>query len=58
MPFFMSKIDPCLKEIKEFNEFAFESLGSITVKRSIIKYKGGAAFPCNRCDYAAKTSQH
>ena len=53
-PFFTSKIDNCEPDIKAYNEFVRELLGSRSVKRSSVKYKGGTTFPCNRCEFAAK----
>ena len=54
-PYFKSKIEMNIKEIASYNEQALETLGGKTVKRASVKYKSGSTFPCNRCDFSAKT---
>ena len=54
-PYFVSKIEETPDEIKSLNEEVIKQLGPNTVKRSNIRYKKGEAFPCNNCDFAAKS---
>ena len=54
LPFFSSRVNSCLKEIKSHNEMILDKLGHKSVKRSTVKYKSGTPFVCNLCDYAAK----
>ena len=53
-PFFMSKIDSCLKDIQSYNEMLLEKLGHKTVKRSAVRSKVGSPLGCNRCNFASK----
>ena len=53
-PFFMSKIESCLVEIKSYNEFVLDILGQRSVKRSTVRYKSGAPISCSRCDFTSK----
>ena len=55
-PFFESKIAMHEDDIGNYNTLVLETLGSKTVKRSDVKYKGGSNFPCLRCDFAGKTN--
>ena len=54
-PYFLSKITKNIEDIEEYNEKALESLSGKKVKRASVRYKGGSTFPCNRCEFAAKT---
>ena len=54
-PFFKSKIEKNIEEINQFNEKALEALGGKMVKRGSVRYKGGSTFPCNKCEFAART---
>ena len=54
-PYFLSKITKNMDEINDYNEKALESLSGKKVKRGSVKYKGGSTFPCNRCEFAART---
>ena len=54
-PYFESKITLYEKEIEDFNHLVLETLGTNKVKRSNVKYKASATFPCVKCDFLAKT---
>ena len=53
-PFFQSKIEYCLPDIKAYNTKVLEKLGTKMVKRSNVAYKGGSCFSCNQCDFSSK----
>ena len=55
-PFFESKIESSLNEIQSYNETVLDKLGQKMVKRSSVKFKGGATFDCNRCEHISKNS--
>ena len=55
-PFFEAKIKMNEEDIVRFNANVLDTLGSKRVKRSDVKYTGGATFLwCTRCDFAAKS---
>ena len=54
-PFFESKIGGCLEDIELFNDEVAEALGPKTVKRSDIKLRRGPSYPCQTCDFTAKS---
>ena len=54
-PFFQSKINSCLEQINIYNGEVLIKLGINTVKRSSVRYKKGSPFPCELCEFAAKT---
>ena len=54
-PFFISKTGESLGDIDQFNKDIIAKVVPKTVKRSDIRYKKGNAFPCNGCDFAAKS---
>ena len=54
-PYFQSKINMNLDEIQKYNEQALDNLGSKTVKRGSVRYKGGSKFPCYKCDFVTNT---
>ena len=56
-PFFNSKIESYLEDIKSYNEFVLDKLGHKTVKRSSVKYNGCSTFDCNKCEYSGLTEK-
>ena len=56
-PYFESKIELNIEEIKSYNESALVALeGGKMVKRSSIKYKGSPPYLwCTKCDHAARS---
>ena len=54
-PFLTAKINECIPEIEEFNDQVVKKLGPKTVRRSVVKLRRGAAYPCQNCDFTAKS---
>ena len=54
-PLFQSKVDFYGKEIKMLNEEVSKKFGPKFVKRSDVKFKEGASYPCFRCDLIFKS---
>ena len=54
-PFLSTKITEYLEDIEEFNDEVMKKLGSKTVRRSSVKLKKSPIFPCNSCEFAAKS---
>ena len=54
-PFLTAKINECISEIEEFNDKVVLKFGPKTISRSVVKLKRGSAFPCQNCDFSAKS---
>ena len=54
-PFLVARINECLESIEQFNDDVVSKLGPKMVKRSDIKLKRGPSYPCQTCDFAAKS---
>ena len=54
-PFLTAKIGECIPEIEDFDDQVVKKLGPKTVRRSVVKLKRGSAFPCQTCDFTARS---
>ena len=54
-PYFVAKLPIFESQISNYNNLVLETLGSRKVKRADVKYNGGSAFACAKCDVSCKT---
>ena len=54
-PFLISKTNKCLEDIEQLNDEVIKKFGPKTVKRSDIKFKKSPSYPCQDCDFTAKS---